>query len=166
MAGSFLVEDDGPRKADVAVVLGGDEYGSRILTAAEFARKGYVPYVLVSFPARFGVCDSGTGYAVSKGYPATLFRDLPNRLTSTRAEVAFLDRYFKEHEIHKILLVTSSYHTHRAAWLMRQQDHSLEIAAEPAPDPYFTPTTWWMNREGMKTFLWEWVKTVASWMGA
>jgi hypothetical protein len=34
-----------------------------------------------------------------------------------------------------------------------------------APDLYFTPDGWWKNREGRKTFLLEWMKTVATWFG-
>ena len=164
-AAAFLVENDGPHHADAAVVLGGDEYGNRVLTAAALARNQYVPFVLISFPMSFGACDSGSAYAVAQGYAPALFRELPHHSKSTRDEVQVLDAYFREHGIRSILLVTSNYHTHRAAWLMRRQDARLQVWAIPAPDPYFSPQTWWKTREGEKTFLLEWTKTVAAWLG-
>ena len=36
--GDLLIHDDGPAKADIAVVLGGDFYGHRIEKAAELVR--------------------------------------------------------------------------------------------------------------------------------
>ncbi len=166
---SALIEDDGPHKADVAVVMGGDDYGTRILKAAQLARAGYVPMVLVSGPIIFlghHECDFTIDYAVKRGYPATLFRCVPNFCNSTRSETAFLGGYFREHNIRKILLVTSNFHTHRAAQLMRKQNPGLAVDVVAAPDPAFTPETWWKTRDGKKTFLYEWMKTVATWMGA
>ena len=49
--GYALIHDDGPAKADIAVVLAGDWYGNRIVKAGELVRDGYVPAVLVSGPA-------------------------------------------------------------------------------------------------------------------
>jgi hypothetical protein len=34
-----------------------------------------------------------------------------------------------------------------------------------APDKYFSASNWWHNREGRKTFLVEWEKTVAARLG-
>ncbi len=165
-AGAFLVEDDGPHPADVAVVMGGDEYGDRVLEAAKLASKGYAPYVLISFEPRFTpYCDETKLYAESKGYPDTLFREFPNNAESTRSEVQDLEGYFQAHGIHTILLVTSNYHTRRAAQMMRKQDPRLGIWVEPAPDPYFQPSTWWKTREGQKTFFHEWLKTIATRLG-
>ena len=48
--GRALVEDDGAQKAQAIVVLGGDDYGTRIVKAAQLAQAGYAPYVLVSGP--------------------------------------------------------------------------------------------------------------------
>jgi uncharacterized SAM-binding protein YcdF (DUF218 family) len=109
--------------------------------------------------------DMTIQYAEGKGYPASLFRPLPNDTHSTRSETVFIGKYLRACGIRKILLVTSNYHTHRAAYLMRSQNPGLQVAVVPAPDPYFKPDGWWKAREGQKTFLIEWLKTVATWMG-
>jgi hypothetical protein len=41
----------------------------------------------------------------------------------------------------------------------------LEFHVVAAPDRYFSSDGWWKNREGRKTFLVEWEKTVATWFG-
>lgn len=162
-----MVEDDGREKAQAIVVLGGDDYGTRIVKAAQLAEAGYAPYVLVSGPLSLlgHESDDTIEYARRRGFPDSLFHALPNDTDSTRSEAAFIGRYLRSQGIHKILLVTSNFHTRRAAWLMRHENPGLEVEAVPAPDPYFTPSTWWKSRNGQKTFLLEWMKTVATGIG-
>ncbi|MGA8028568.1 MAG: YdcF family protein [Bryobacteraceae bacterium] len=164
---SGLVENDGPHKADAIVVLGGDEYGTRVIEAAQLEEQGYAPYVLVS-----GIIlpmerepDVMIAYAGRQGYPGSIFRPLPNHADSTRSEVGFLGAYFKAHGIRKIILVTSNFHTARAARLMRTVNPWVQVYVVPAPDPFFTPESWWRTRNGQKTFLVEWEKTIATWLG-
>jgi len=168
-AGTLLVEDDGPQKAQAIVVLGGDGFGTRIVKAAELAQAGYAPVVIVDGPRALMGDESGTtiAYAESKGFPGSLFHGLrlPPNIDSTRDEGAFVGKYLKEHRVRKILLVTSNYHTHRAALLFRRENPGLWVVAIGAPDPNFTPNTWWQSREGQKTFFFEWMKTFAAWFG-
>ncbi|MCU1291335.1 MAG: hypothetical protein JWP08_185 [Bryobacterales bacterium] len=167
-AGAALIEDDGPRSMQAAVVLGGDQDCARLMKAASLAQAGYVPFVVVSGPEAFGAheCDLTINYAERKGFPAVLFRPYPNDFTSTESEVQGIGKYLRAHGITRVLLVTSNYHTRRAARLFRRKNRELEVRVIPAADRYFTPQTWWQSREGRKTFLLEWTKTVASWVGA
>jgi uncharacterized SAM-binding protein YcdF (DUF218 family) len=167
-AGSALVEDDGPAKEQAAVVLGGDYLCTRILKAAALAKAGYVPFVIVSGPQAFGGHESDltVKYAEEQGYPPSVFRPYPNHFTSTAAEVRGLGDYLRANGIRRIILVTSNYHTHRAARTFREANPGIAVRVIPAPDPSFTPSGWWKDREGRKTFLLEWTKTVAYWIGA
>lgn len=167
-AGSALVENDGPAKAQAAVVLGGDTAGTRILTAAGLVRKGYVPFVIVSGPGGFGGHESDltVRYAETQGFPASFFHPYPNEFTSTGEEVKGIGAYLRANGISRILLVTSNFHTHRAGRTFREANPGISVRMIPAPDPFFTPSTWWKKREGRKTFLLEWTKTVAYWVGA
>ncbi len=167
-AGNALVEDDTPAKMQAAVVLGGDYDCSRILKAADVAQAGYAPFIVVSGPEAFGghECDLTVKCAEQKGYPASLFRPYPNAFTSTADEATGLGQYLRSQGITRILLVTSNYHTRRAAHLFRRQNPGMTVRVIPAPDATFTPASWWLNREGRKTFMLEWTKTVASWLGA
>jgi uncharacterized SAM-binding protein YcdF (DUF218 family) len=164
------VEDDGLQKAQAAVVLGGDGNGSRILKAAEIAQAGYVPLVLVDGPKSLlgHESDETVQYAELRGYPASLFRAIPlgDDIRSTRAEAQYVGKYLKTQRIRKILLVTSNYHTRRAAYWFRKEDPWLQVIAIPAADPEFVPNSWWTYREGQKTFVLEWLKTVTErWFG-
>jgi uncharacterized SAM-binding protein YcdF (DUF218 family) len=64
-----------------------------------------------------------------------------------------------------VLLVTSNYHTRRAANLFRAAAPDLTFIPIAAPDQDFSPDSWWRSRQGQKTFLMEWEKTVAVWVG-
>ncbi len=151
------------------MVLGGDDSGTRIIKAAQLAQAGYAPYVIVDGPKVLvgHQSDMTIAYAEQNRFPASLFHalPLPPTVDSTRSEAVYVGRYLQQHGIHKILLVTSNFHTHRAAWLMRKENPKLSVTVIAAPDPYFTPQTWWKTREGQRTFLLEWTKTVAAWLG-
>jgi uncharacterized SAM-binding protein YcdF (DUF218 family) len=67
--------------------------------------------------------------------------------------------------IHRFLLVTSDYHSARAARIFRAAGRNFDIRVVAAPDEYFSPNGWWRNREGQKVFFIEWSKTVANLMG-
>ena len=166
-AAGFLIEDDPPHKAGAVVVLGGDDFGLRMVKGAELAQSGYAPFVLASYPLKVGPpeCQSTVGFAESKGFRPSLFRMLPSDADSTRSETIVIGKYLREKGIDSIILVTSNYHTRRAGRLMRSQNPGITVVVVAASDPYFTPDTWWETRSGEKTFLLEWTKTVATWLG-
>lgn len=167
--GSALVESDEPQKADCAVVLGGDSFGSRITKAAQLAKAGYVPYILVDGPGSLigHESDMSITFAERQGYSANLFRPvwLPPGVSSTQTEAKYVGNILKENGVKKILLVTSNYHTRRAARDFRHENPWLTVVPIAAPDRDFSADGWWKNREGEKTFLLEWTKTVATWVG-
>jgi uncharacterized SAM-binding protein YcdF (DUF218 family) len=166
--GGYLVRDEAPEKADVALVLGGDYTGRRILTAAELVRQGYVPQVLVSGPdGAYGVheCDLAIRYAVNAGYPESYFRHMEHNGHSTRDEARTAAPILRGMHARTVLLVTSDYHTRRAGGLFRAVTPEISYIVVGAPDQYFSARGWWRNREGQKVAFFEWSKTVASWFG-
>jgi uncharacterized SAM-binding protein YcdF (DUF218 family) len=171
--GSALVHNDGPAKADLAVVLGGDFNGDRILKAAELIRQGYVPEALISGPAGFfgqHECDFAINYAVRKGYPAKWFIPFPAEVHSTRDEARLILADLQHRgNIHRILLVTSDYHTGRAGRVFDRAEQQLgggiDIRVVAVPDRNFHPDSWWTNREGQKVAFNEWLKVVTSALG-
>ncbi len=170
-AAAPLVQSDKLQKADCVLVLGGDDFGTRIVKAAQLVKSGYAPYVFVDGPtALIGhESDSTIQYAVQNGYPASLFRPiwLPPGVDSTSTEADYVaNNIFRPNHIRKILLVTSNYHTGRAARFFRKQIPWLTVIAVPASDPFFKVDGWWKTRNGKKTFLLEWTKTVTEWWGA
>ncbi len=170
--GWALVYDQGPAKADIAVVLAGDQWGHRILKAAELVRDGYVPVALVSGPPGFygfHECDLAIQFAVRKGYPAEWFIPMPHDGYNTRDEARVILAELRRRNVHTFLLVTSNFHTARATRIYRSVAKSMAGAPSfrtvASTDEFFTPDGWWRNREGRKILWNEWLKTVTGPLG-
>jgi uncharacterized SAM-binding protein YcdF (DUF218 family) len=172
LVGRALVRDDGPARADMALVLAGDYFGHRILKGADLVRQGYVPAVMVSGPAgMYGVHEDqlAIAFAVQKGCPRQWFIPAPNDAVSTETEAQTIVPELRRRGVHRYLLVTSNYHTARAARTFRAAQRKLgadlEIRVVAAPDEYFRPESWWRERQGRKQFFFEFTKTLASALG-
>ncbi len=161
--GLFLVKAQPPEKADIALVLAGDSDGNRILKGAQLVRSGFVPRVAVSGPSGiygYHECDLAIPFAMKAGYPASYFLHLEHDARSTQEEAAATVRRLRGLGVHKILLVTSDYHTRRAGKIFRAAAPDLQFVVVAAPTKDFTPDGWWHNRQGQKTAFIEWVKTL------
>jgi uncharacterized SAM-binding protein YcdF (DUF218 family) len=166
--GTWLVHNDEPFHADVIVVLAGDPSGNRILKAAQLVRQGFAPKVLVSGPAGFydlHECDLAIPFAVRRGYPAEWFVPIPHEAHSTDEEALAFAAELASRHAHRVLVVTSDYHTRRALRILRSHWPGIEIRMVAAHDNFFTAGGWWRNREGRKTFFLEWTKTLSSFAG-
>jgi uncharacterized SAM-binding protein YcdF (DUF218 family) len=170
--GYALVRDEGPAKADLVVVLAGDSFGHRILKAAELVRQGYAPAALVSGPYGFyGAYESDLAipFAMRHGYPPEYFIPFPNQALSTREEAVVVLAELRRRHVRSFLLVTSDYHTARAARIVRAALRAAggapAMRVESAADEYFRPDSWWRTREAQKTCFTEWCKTIASAFG-
>jgi uncharacterized SAM-binding protein YcdF (DUF218 family) len=164
---ALYLDQSGPAQpADAVFVLAGDASGNRILKAAELVREGFAPRVVVSGPeGNYGYyeCDLAIPFAVKAGFPESYFVRFPNRALSTDEEAAAAAAELRSLGAHRVLLVTSLYHTRRAGADFRTAAPDLTFFVVSAPDKFFTPTGWWHNRQARKTFLIEWLKTVATW---
>ncbi len=161
--GAALITAQPPAKADIAVVLAGDFSGERILRAANLAAAGYVPRVLISGqngPFDGQEANLAIAFAVRKGHPESIFIPATNLARSTREEAAALTPILRRLGARRVLLITSDFHTARAVRLFRRAAPDLEFAAVASPASAFDPADWWKSREGRKTVLLEWIKTV------
>lgn len=163
-----LVENDGPAKADIGVVLAGDYWGDRIEMAARLIQQGYIPQALISGPPGFygyHECDLAIPFIVKKGYPASDFIAFPHDAHSTEEEARVVLAELRRRNVHSYLLITSDYHTRRAArtfrYIGRSMGYQPSIRAVAAPDRLFRLDRWWQGREGRKTIFLEWTKTLA-----
>lgn len=165
--GNYLVVTQPPFKADLVVVLAGDEYGNRVLEAARLVRQGYAPQVLVSGPACcYGnrESDLAIAFAVKRGLPAEWFISFPLRGGSTRAEALEIVPELERRHVRRFLLVTSNYHTRRAASVYARLVGRERFRVVAAKDWAFSDR-WWRTRDGQKQVFFEWTKTVAYWFG-
>ena len=115
--GAYLVNAVPPQNADAALVLAGDGWGYRMLTAAQLARDGFVPKVLVSGPdGAYGnhECDLAIPFAVKHGYPESYFVHMEHSARSTVAEAQAILPVIRRMGIQRLIVVTSNFHTRRA----------------------------------------------------
>ncbi len=167
-AGSYLVSAGEPGKAELIVVLAGDDHGNRILKAAELVRQGYAPKILVSGPeCCYGHVESDLAidYAVSNGYPRDWFISFPIEAHSTSVEARLILKELERRHVTHFLVVTSNYHTRRAAGIFRRLAGAERFRMVAAPDWAFAPDSWWRTRDGQKQAFFEWAKTVSGWVG-
>jgi uncharacterized SAM-binding protein YcdF (DUF218 family) len=166
--GSYLVLTDPPAQAEVALVLGGDGYGTRILKGCELVRTGVVKKSFVSGSMAFyGSTEPKLAiqFAATKGCPAEYFEPVEGSPDSTRDEAKLVAPELRRRGVSDLVLVTSNFHTRRAGKIFREVLPGVRVHVVAAVDPYFSPDTWWKTRQGRKTFFFEWVKTITERMG-
>jgi uncharacterized SAM-binding protein YcdF (DUF218 family) len=165
--GSYLVHSDPPRRSDVIFVLAGDGDGNRIRKAGDLVRQGYAPKAIVSGPWIYGIHESELAIAFARraGYPAESFVPFENDALSTNQEAQEAAAVLRGMGAKHVLLVTSDFHTRRAARIFRATMPDIDFDVVAALDSHFSPHGWWHSREGEKTFVMEWTKTLAGWLG-
>ena len=161
-AGRVLVVD-APERSDAIVVLAG-ETRVRPARTLDLLRQGMSSHVFLDAETREIVYDQplveiaqryvdglGEGNRVSV-CPITGF--------STFAEVDDVKRCLAGLDVHRLLVVTSDFHTRRALMIFRKRLPQYQVSVAAARNPAVFGEAWWKNREWAKTVLDEWMKTV------
>ncbi len=164
---SLLVVSHTPEPADIVVVLAGGTDGQRLLRAVELVEQGYAPRILVDGAGEFyGLEEAAMAvdFAVKRGASPPILDPFPIEADSTYVVVKTVDQELARRGIHKALVVTSNYHTRRARNLFeRLTSGKVKYLIIAAPAVEFKPDGWWRTREGKKTLVLEYLKTVYSW---
>jgi len=158
--GGFLIDSQAPRPADLIVVLGGDFWGPRVIQGADLAQAGYAPLVLFSGTLYKDRPEGewATSFLVERGYPARLFAVFPHAARSTVDEATALRGELARRRVRRAILVTSSYHSRRAAMVLQVICPGIHFISVPAPDPHYDPDNWWNRADSRKLFFSEWTK--------
>lgn len=167
-AGHYLVLSETPRKVDVVFVLAGDFQGRRVMKACQLIAEGYASKAWVSGPdGVYGLkeADLAVSFATQRGCPADRLEPFYSKANSTRDEALLFAAKARQSGFKTYLLVTSDFHTRRAARLFRREAPDLEGVIVAASDANFDPDNWWRSRPSQKTFAFEWIKTVTEWVG-
>lgn len=166
--GGYLVQSESPRKADVIVVLGGDASGKRARAGCALLRQGYASRLWLSgLPNIYGKPEGQLALELlrGEGCPESALLPLKINVDSTRDEAIEISKLLREAHYQSYLLVTSNYHTRRAARVFREVSPDLTCIPVAANETEFPVDHWWQHRTTQKIFFNEWVKTVAYWMG-
>jgi uncharacterized SAM-binding protein YcdF (DUF218 family) len=162
--GGFLVDSQPPQKADLILVLGGNFWGQRVLTGAELARLRYAPIALFSGPPYVGRPEGELAieFLVQKGYPRELFQAFAHNGGSTIAEANALRGELARRHARRVLLVTSNYHSRRAAIVLTLLCPGVKFISIPAPDAHYHIDQWWNDDSSRQLFFSEWEKILGS----
>ncbi len=161
-AARFLVLDR-PEKADVIVVLAG-ETNYRSDRALELLRTGVAPRVFLDVEERDRIYDQRL-VDIAQQYVNRLVEHdrvaiCPITGFSTVAESEDVRRCLQPLGAHRVLIVTSEFHTRRALMIFRERLPEYKFSVAAARNSAQFGDTWWTNREWAKTTFDEWTKLV------
>jgi uncharacterized SAM-binding protein YcdF (DUF218 family) len=151
-AARFLVVDE-PEKSDAIVVLAG-ETKVRPARALELLRQGVAPRVFMDAETRDLIYDQRLTDIAQK-----YVNSLPevSRIAvcpivgfSTYAEADDVSRCLQSMGAHRVLIVTSEFHTRRALMIFRHRLPQYQFSAAAARNPAQFGEAWWTNREWAK----------------
>lgn len=152
----------------MAVVIGGDYKGNRILRSGELVRDSFVPSVLVSgIKGIYGRYESemAVDLAADRGFPREAFIASHYAALSTRDEAHADVADMRARGVHSFILVTSDFHTARARRIFLREAAGMTMTVIAAPDPDWNNGRWWTSREGRKLWFYEMSKTLADYLG-
>ncbi len=159
-AARFLVVDE-PGKSDAIVALAG-ETKVRPARALELLRQGVAPRVFLDVQTRDVIYDQPLT-DIARKYVNGLAEE--NRVSvcpivglSTNAEAGDVNRCLQPLGAHRVLIVTSDYHTRRALLIFRHRLPQYQFSVAAARGPESFGDAWWTNREWAKVTFDEWLK--------
>jgi uncharacterized SAM-binding protein YcdF (DUF218 family) len=159
-AARFLVVDE-PEKSDAIVVLAGDTK-VRPVRGLGLLRQGMAPRLFLDAETRDVIYDQPLVEIVQK-YVNSLGE--VNRVSvcpitgySTIAEADDVSRCLQPLGAHRVLIVTSDYHTRRALMIFRHRLPQYQFSAAAARNGAEFGEAWWTNREWAKVTFDEWMK--------
>jgi len=161
-AASFLIINS-PEKSDAIVVLAG-ETNVRPAKALELLRQGMAPRAIFDAEAGEKVYDK-TLTSLAENY----LKSVPEagkvevcaiNGRSTMGETDDVARCLAPYGVHRVLLVTSEYHTRRALTTFRYRLPQYHWSVAAAGDSALFGTAWWTQREWAKGTFEEWTKLI------
>jgi len=157
LAGGWWVVSDPLQHADAMIILGDDNFsGDRAARAAELYQAGWAPQVVASgrmLRPYAGVAGLIQRDLESRGVPAAAIITFDQHAENTRSEAEALRDLVAQRHWHRILVVTSNYHTRRARYVFGKIFPSdVSVLIESARDSDFDPDRWWETRSGVKVF--------------
>ena len=131
-----------------------------MIKGADLGVRGQAPMVLIS-GAPYRNRPEGEfaiPFLTHLGYPRSLFESFGHHASSTIEESLALCPELRRRGVKKVLLVTSGYHSRRAAIVFGLFCPDIQFVTVGASEPVFVPSRWWMASKSRKLFFSEWFK--------
>ncbi len=158
LAGQLIVRDK-LEKADVIIVLSGDNNGERTAEGVRLFKKGFAPYLLLSGgPLAWNLTNAEQmkKQALAGGVPARAVI-LQERSRSTIEDAQFCLPIVNRYGFRSIILVTSPQHSRRASRVFGRvfKPLGIRLVVWPAEKSEFNPREWWKRHEDTSAVGWE-----------
>ena len=178
-AGSLLVVEVAPQRADVGLVLAG--HFGRAMYAAELYHEGFIQKIWISRPERekhlaqldaLGIPyprqeEISRAVLVKKGVPNDHIEVVGDGVVSTIAEARLVSSLLKSRpEVHSLLLITSRFHVRRAEAIFNQAlgaKAQVQLFAVGTPYDGFVVDQWWRDRDSARQVFLETAKLLLFW---
>jgi hypothetical protein len=159
-SGRFLVINQ-PRKSDAIVVLAG-ETERRPGRGLELLSQGFASRVILDVPADTKIyawdqLELAQKYVQGLSQAASISL-CPIYARSTKGEAQGVSRCLDSIGAHKVLLVTSEFHTRRALSTFQRILPRYEFSVAAAFDERQFGTKWWRRRQWAKVNFDEWLR--------
>lgn len=152
-----LCVDSGPYHADVLVVLGGGSY-ERPVRALELFRQKAAPRILLTGA---GDNDSNRRILIKGGVPPADIQQEPTSAT-TRENALFTIPLLRQEGVHRVILVTSWYHSRRALNCFQHYGRGIDFYSHPSYYAY--PRAQWVRQGIRGKIRAEYLKTLGYWL--
>ena len=175
-AARLLIVKSELTSADAIVVLSGPAtYIERADWAAKLYREGRAPVILLSnegLMSGWSSADQRNLYfhelaarqLEQRGVPANNIQVVSNIGAGTYEESLRLREYASTHNLKRLMIVTSAYHSRRALWSLRRasQGTDIQLGIDGPPPGWQTPppSSWWLRKWGWRVVAGEYVKLV------
>lgn len=166
--GSALVRKDSITSSDAIVVLTGDYTGTRMQAGISLLKSGMGKYIVFNGGKDYWKINhselvlrqlSAEGITPEQ---AVWSDDENNNTRNTRDEAKVNLHLLTEKKAKSFILVTSDYHTARAARVYEKlaKSHRMKMVVYPVQDLTVILNGWWRDRSSAKNVLLEWEKTI------
>jgi len=175
----LIVKADVESPDAIVVLSGSSTYVERAAWAAQLYREGRAPLIVLTNDGLISGWDHGqernpyyyqlsTRRLEQQGVPADRIQLAPGQALGTYEESLLVRDYATAHNLKRLLIVTSGYHSRRALWSMRRACESggIKVGIDSAPPGWQTPSpwAWWRKRWGWKIVGGEYVKMIYYWV--
>jgi uncharacterized SAM-binding protein YcdF (DUF218 family) len=165
--------------ADAIVVMSGSStYLERADWAANLYREGRAPIVVLTNDSLISGWDNkeqrnpyfyelAARELQKRGVPESKILVVSDIALGTYEESLGIRDYATAHQLRRLLVVTSAYHSRRTLWSLRRASRGsdLQIGIDSPPPGWQTPapSRWWWRRWGWKVVAGEYVKLIYYW---
>lgn len=170
--GDFLVIRDPVEPVDAVIAISGDGTGERARTAAALVRQGYGRWLMLSGSGRRPGAPPGNATAamVRDALEAGIPRDrmlIDDQSWSTIDNARNSARLMQARHLTRAIVVTSPYHTRRAAWAFRSVflPRGLDVRVVAAQNSFFDVRQWWTREDSRWFVIREYAKLLGFVMG-